>query len=52
LIAEGSREHLRTALELVCEYLDDDWGKKLMEHLGVTEVRSTMARAVAIYVGA
>ena len=26
------------AVEIVCDYLNDAWSKKLMEHCGLTEV--------------
>lgn len=37
--AEPTREQVRTAVEIVCDYLNDAWSKKLMEHCGLTEVR-------------
>lgn len=37
--AEPTREQVRAAVELVCDYLNDEWSKKLMEHCGLTEVR-------------
>ena len=37
-VAEPTREEVRMAVEIVCDYLNDAWSKKLMEHCGLTEV--------------
>ena len=33
-----TREHLRLAIEIVSDYLTDEWAKKVLEHFNITKV--------------
>jgi hypothetical protein len=44
--SEPTREQVRAAVEMVCDYLNDAWSKKLMEQCGLTEVGALVAVSV------
>jgi len=51
--AEATREQVRAAVEIVCDYLTEAWAKKLMEACGLTEVSGRCCGPViSLYEGA
>ncbi len=51
--AEATREQVRAAVEIVCDYLTEAWAKKLMEACGLTEVSGRCCGSViSLYEGA
>ena len=41
-----TREHLRLAIEMISDYLTDEWADKIMAHFNISEVRACVCRCV------